>query len=183
MKQQHALKLYPGTPFPDTLVTYSDGQSAPLGQPADGFDWRLVVVYRGRHCPLCTKYLNQLQAYQQRLADIGVDLVAVSGDSQEQLTSHMNKLDVNFPLAYGLTLPQMETLGAYVSDPRSPEEADHPFAEPALFVVNKEGTIQVVDYSNNPFVRPEPEALVNGLAWIRNPDNNYPIRGMRHQAR
>ncbi len=35
-----------------------------------------------------------------------------------------------------------------------------------------------VDISNNPFVRPELSALVNGLRWIRNPDNNYPIRGM-----
>ena len=108
--------------------------------------------------------------------------MAVSGDSHEQLISHMNKLDVDYPLAFGLTLAQMETLGAYVSDPRSPEETDHPFAEPALFVVNHEGTIQVVDYSNNPFVRPELEALVYGLAWIRNPENNYPIRGMRYQA-
>ena len=73
----------------------------------------------------------------------------------------------------------MQQLGLYISDPRSPKETDHPFAEPGLFVVNVQGTLQVVDISNNPFVRPDLKTLVSGLKWIRNPDNNYPIRGMR----
>jgi len=71
----------------------------------------------------------------------------------------------------------MKTLGVYISHPRSEKETDHPFAEPGLFVVNTEDTIQVVDLSNNPFARPELEALVSGLRWIRDPKNNYPIRG------
>ena len=41
-----------------------------------------------------------------------------------------------------------------------------------------EGNLQVTDISNGPFVRPHLEALVGGLEFIRNPDNNYPIRGM-----
>jgi len=54
---------------------------------------------------------------------------------------------------------------------------DHPFPEPGLFVINSQGNVQIVDISNNPFVRPDIETLINGLAWIRNPENNYPIRG------
>ena len=54
---------------------------------------------------------------------------------------------------------------------------DHNFAEPGLFVVNAAGELQVVDISNNPFARPDLEVLVSGLEWIRNPENNYPIRG------
>ncbi|NMV24975.1 thioredoxin peroxidase, partial [Vibrio parahaemolyticus] len=46
-----------------------------------------------------------------------------------------------------------------------------------LFVVNEHGDLHVVDISNNPFVRPELGALSRGLAWIRDPNNNYPIRG------
>jgi hypothetical protein len=45
--------------------------------------------------------------------------------------------------------------------------------------VNSEGKLHVVDISNNPFVRPELQSLISGLDWIRNPANNYPIRGMR----
>ncbi|MFT4836116.1 MAG: peroxiredoxin [Psychromonas sp.] len=172
-------KLRAGSPFPDLSVNLLSGEKRQLGKPDNGADWQLVVVYRGRHCPMCSKYLNQLANFKDQLLATGIDLIAVSSDSQAQLESHQAELLVNFPLAYGLTVEQMKLLGLYISDPRSEQETDHPFAEPGLFVVNAEGTIQVVDISNNPFVRPELQTLVNGLAWIRNPNNNYPIRGMK----
>lgn len=178
MNADYTNKLHAGVPFPDLEATLLGGEVVKLNKPKQGLDWKLVVVYRGKHCPLCTRYLNQLEGYKSALENIGVDLIAVSGDSKSQLEGHLEQLDVSFPLAYGLTVEAMEELGVYISDPRSPQETDHPFAEPALFVVNEVGNIQVVDLSNNPFVRPELGALVNGLAWIRNPDNNYPIRGM-----
>ena len=71
----------------------------------------------------------------------------------------------------------MQKLGLYISTPRSEQETDHNFSEPAVFVINSEGKVHVIDISNNPFVRPEIDSLVSGLRWIRNPDNNYPIRG------
>ena len=108
---------------------------------------------------------------------LGIDIAAVSGDSKAQLDAHREKLDVNFPLFHGLSVEQMQKLGLYVSVPRSEMETDHNFAEPGLFVINADGDLQVVDLSNNPFVRPDLESLVSGLEWIRNPENNYPIRG------
>ena len=171
-------KLHAGTTFPTIEVSDLHGNTITLGKPAEGTDWQMVVVYRGRHCPLCTKYLNQLEGYKDRLRANKVDLVAVSGDSKEQLLSHKEKLSVSFPLYYGLSEAQMRELGLYISVPRSEKETDHNFAEPGLFVINENGQIHVVDISNNPFVRPELEALANGLEWIRNPENNYPIRGM-----
>ena len=71
----------------------------------------------------------------------------------------------------------MQTLGLYVSVPRSPQETDHNFAEAGLFVTNADGQLQVVDLSNNPFARPDLDVFVSGLEWIRSPENNYPIRG------
>ncbi|MEM7650672.1 MAG: redoxin domain-containing protein [Pseudomonadota bacterium] len=170
-------KLMAGDAFPEITVKALDGADVTLGNAAEGTDWQMIVVYRGRHCPLCTKYLNQLEGYKDRLQGNKVDLVAVSADSKEQLEDQLEKLDVSFPLYYGLSLEQMETLGLYISVPRSEKETDHNFAEPGLFVVNEDGKLHVVDLSNNPFVRPELEALTSGLEWIRNPENNYPIRG------
>ena len=170
-------KIEAGAKFPIITALNLVGQRIELGRPANGADWKMVVVYRGRHCPMCTKYLNKLEGHREKLRDIGIDLVAVSADSASQLRSHLEKLDVNFPLLYGLSVEQMQQLGLYISSPRSPKETDHPFAEPGLFVVNEEGRVQVVDLSNNPFVRPALDQLESGLAWIRNPENNYPIRG------
>ncbi|MEM9860762.1 MAG: redoxin domain-containing protein [Myxococcota bacterium] len=172
------VKLQAGDRFP-TLEVPGEAAARDLSKPQGGHDWMLVVVYRGRHCPMCTRYLNALEPLVNELAEIGVDVAAVSGDSAEQLAQHREQLEVSFPLFHGLSVEQMQGLGLYISDPRSPKETDHPFAEPGLFVINEHGSLQVVDLSNNPFVRPELKTLVSGLRWIRNPDNNYPIRGMR----
>lgn len=171
-------KLQAGAAVPTIEATAPDGTRRNLAVPQGDADWMMVVVYRGRHCPMCTRYLKALSPFVEELARIGVDVAAVSADSAAQLAAHRDKLgELSFPLYWGLTVAQMKQLGLYISHPRSPKETDHPFAEPGLFVVNAQGTLQVVDISNNPFVRPELKTLVRGLAWIRNPDNNYPIRG------
>jgi peroxiredoxin len=170
-------KIEAGSQFPEIEAESLQGEMVALGKPANGADWRMVVVYRGKHCPICTKYLNKLEAFRDKLGEARIDLIAVSGDSKTQLTEHLEKLDVSFPLLYGLTIAQMQELGLYVSHPRSEQETDHPFPEPGMFVINDKGQVHVVDIANNPFVRPDLEQLVSGLAWIKNPANNYPIRG------
>ncbi len=170
-------KLHAGSRFPEIHARLLSGELVDLTQPSNGTDWKLIVVYRGKHCPLCTKYLNELEYYVSELKEYGVDTVAVSGDSKEQLEQHLKKLTVSFPLAYGLTEKQMQELGLYISVPRSEKETDHNFSEPGLFIINQDGNLQVVDISNNPFVRPQLSELASGIHWIRNPDNNYPIRG------
>lgn len=177
MAGNHSSKIRAGAGFPALPARTLGGETVDLSKPQGSADWHMVVVYRGQHCPLCTKYLNHLDGHLDRLAGIGVSVVAVSGDSAAQLESHLERLDTRVPLYHGLTVEQMDQLGLYISVPRSEKETDHLFAEPGLFVINAEGNVQVVDISNNPFVRPELDALVSGLDWIRNPDNNYPIRG------
>ena len=112
-------KLHAGAVFALLPVTNLDGETIDISKPTGGADWKMVVVYRGRHCPLCTKFLNNLASYRQRLLDIGTDIAAVSADSKAQLREHQTRLDVNFSLFYGLTLEQMENLGLYIWVTRS----------------------------------------------------------------
>lgn len=170
-------KFKAGDIFPAIELSTVSGDKATLGKPQHGADWQMVVVYRGKHCPLCTRYLNEVEKLKADFLALGVDIVAVSADSQAQANEHVQKLTVSYPIAYGLRIEQMQTLGLYISNPRSAQETDHPFAEPGLFVVNEKGQVQVVDISNGPFVRPELGVLLSGLGFIRNPENNYPIRG------
>ena len=175
MQTHNNQKLRAGISFPDIQIQMLDGTMKSLGKPENEHDWKLVVVYRGKHCPICTKYLNQLEKVKTSFAEAGVDIIAISADSKQQLKAHLAELDISFPIAYGLTVEQMNTLGLYISDPRSEKETDHPFAEPGVFVINAKGEIQIIDISNAPFARPELEALANGLSFIRK--NDYPIRG------
>ena len=170
-------KLHAGSEFSPLPVYDESGETVDISKPTGDADWQMVVVYRGWHCPMCTKFLNNLAGYRQRLLDIGVDIAAVSADSREQMEEHLSRLDVNFPFYYGLTNKQMQDLGLYISVPRSEKETDHEFPEPGLFVINSDGNTQVIDISNNPFARPDLDVFVSGLEWIRAPENNYPVRG------
>lgn len=173
-------KLAAGSHFPTIDVQYLDGQPCTLAHPLGEASWQMVVIYRGRHCPICTKFLTQLTEYIAPLQQIGISVIAVSSDTLAQATEHASRLSLNFPLAYGLSLEQMQALGLYISVPRNDAETDHPFSEPALFVINEQENIQVIDIANNPFVRPDLSVLTDGLSWIRQPDNHYPIRGTWH---
>ncbi len=170
-----ANKITAGTAFPALTLPTADGAEIELGKPRGEADWRLVVVYRGKHCPLCTRYLGMVEERKQQFAELGIDIVAVSGDSEAQLQEHLQQMSLSFPVAYGLSIAQMQQLGLYISHPRSEQETDHPFAEPGLFVVNGDGKVQLVDISNGPFARPELDVLLNGLQFVRS--NDYPIRG------
>jgi hypothetical protein len=44
-----------------------------------------------------------------------------------------------------------------------------------MFAVNPEGKVQLIDISNTPFNRSDPDELLETLEWIQ--ENNYPIRG------
>lgn len=176
------MKLKAGDRFPKIAVSRLGGGEVVLGEPQNGRDWQLVVVYRGKHCPICTRYLGEINAVYEQLNDLGIDVVAVSADSLEKAEEHTALVEPSFTVGYGLTESQMEQLGLYISEPRSDAETDRPFAEPGLFVINDDGALQVVDISNAPFARPNLDSLAMGLGFIRNPENNYPIRGTRQYS-
>ncbi len=166
-----------GSAFPAISLPVLGGGRRELAKPAEGFDWTLVVVYRGKHCPLCTAYLRELNDALRDLNDLGVDVVAVSADSEARATAQMAEVSPDFQVAYGLTIPQMETLGLYISDPRNGIDVEGPFAEPGLFVVDEAGAIQIVDISNVPFSRPSLEWIAKGVGFRRGPMRDAPVNG------
>lgn len=174
-----ATKIAAGSTFPSIKVATLGGGDVDLAKPGNGHDWRMVVVYRGKHCPICTRYLGELNDALPDLNAQGVDVVAVSADTGEQAKGQIDPIAPKYDVGFGLNVEQMQALGLYISDPRSEKETDHPFPEPGLFVINDKGEVQIVDISNAPFARPSFAMIANGIKFIRNPDNNYPIRGTR----
>jgi len=70
-------KLHAGAPFPTLALKGLHGDTHDIGHRSAPARWKLVVIYRGRHCPLCTKYLNALETHLSALAEIGVEVAAV----------------------------------------------------------------------------------------------------------
>lgn len=175
-------KIKAGAIFPTIVLPKFGGGTIEVGKSANGHDWRLVIVYRGKHCPMCTTYLKEINAALPTLKAIGIDVVAISADSRDRAEIQVPQIRPNFPIGYDLTIEQMQALGLYISEPRFVEKSDRPFAEPGLFVINGEGRVQLVDISNAPFARPDVKTLIMGLKFIRDPANNYPVRGTYEAA-
>jgi len=166
------LKLAAGSPFPPiTLPTVGGKRLAPAMQEG----WRLLVVYRGKHCPLCKTYLDTLNGLLPKFDEANIAVMAVSGDPQDKAEAQVSSQRLSFPVGYDLSVAQMHQLGLYVSSPRSPQETDRPFPEPGIFLINPAGTLQVIDVSNAPFARPDLAALLAGITFIQ--ANDYPVRG------
>ena len=166
-------KLGAGAAVPAIRLEKVGGGSVTIGGGRDA--WQIIVVYRGKHCPICKRYLAGLKDLVAGYAAAKTEVVAVSGDPKEKAEAFMAEIQPNFPVGYGLSVGDMRRLGLYVSNPRSPQETDRPFAEPGLFVVNPKGEAQIVDISNAPFARPDLAAILKGLQFIQ--EKGYPIRG------
>lgn len=165
-------KFTAGTVFPDLIWPALGGGEIAPGQ---GTGWRLLVVYRGKHCPRCRSYLKTLQDMLGDFAEAGIAVYAISADPVERASAEAQDEGWTFPLGYDLAPPQMRQPGLYLSDPRSPEETDRPFSEPGIFVINDAGRVQIIDVSNSPIARPDMRQLLGGLKFVM--EKGYPIRG------
>jgi peroxiredoxin len=161
-----------GKPFPRiTWLTVGGGELTVAREKG----WRMLVVYRGSHCGLCRKYLGELNGLVDRFAERAISVCAVSADSRDKAESEAREERWRFRVAYDLSVDEMRALALYVSEPESSSEADRPFAEPALFIVNPDGTTQVVAITNAPFSRPDLGTVLEGLKAAQ--DDHAPIHG------
>lgn len=138
-------------------------------------NWTLFVVYRGKHCPRCKKYLNILDCMRAEWAEAGFDIAVVSADPLEKADADQKEFGWGFELGYGLTEAQMAQLGLYVTDPLSPSETDRRFAEPGTFVIRPDGSLLLISISNGPSARPELNELLDGMIFTKK--NDRPPRG------
>jgi peroxiredoxin len=166
-------KLAAGAAFPNLSFWTVGGDEIDIAAMPG---WRMLIVYRGKHCPLCQKYLKTLDGLLDEFKAAGMNVVAASTDTKAKAAANVAEQGWRFPVGYGLTLDQVRSLGLYISEPRSPQETDRPFAEPGLFVLNPESRVQIIDISNAPFARPELATILMGIKFVR--EKNYPIRGM-----
>lgn len=168
----HDVALKAGSPFPALRWKAVSGQYV---SPAEQAGWRALIVYRGKHCPLCEKYLATLGDLLDGFNAAGIAVSVVSADPLEKAKAESEQCGWKFPVGYDLTMDDMRALGLFISHPRSPEETDRPFAEPGVFVINPAGETQIIDRSNAPFARPDLQSLLAGLQFVIAKD--YPIRG------
>jgi len=163
-----------GAELPGFAATRLDGSSMTF----DGSNgqWFLLIVYRGKHCGRCKKYLNKLESMQSQWRDAGFEILAVSADPIEKAKSDVEEFGWTFDVACQLSEQDMHKLGLYVSDPLTPDETDRRFAEPGVFCIRPDNTVQIAAISNGPSARPDLEELLDGMAFTI--EHAKPARGM-----
>jgi peroxiredoxin len=154
----------PGTPLPALPLALLARGEVDFGSLPG---WRLLVIYRGRHCPACMKYLQVLSALHARFVALGVTVIAASSDPEERARETATDEAWPFEVAFGLDEQQMRALGLFVSAASESKEADRPFAEPGLYVVEPSGVLRAIDVSNVPFSRPDLEQILDGIRTVQ----------------
>jgi len=143
-------------------------------------NFTLIVFYRGRHCPICSMYLGDLNRKAADFAERGVSIVSASTDGEERATDAKSewKLD-NLKVAYDLSIENAREWGLYVSAGRGKtsmgiEEPDF-FSEPGVFLTRPDQTLYYGATQTMPFARPGFADLLKAVEFAV--DKNYPARG------
>lgn len=138
-------------------------------------NFTLIVFYRGLHCPLCKKYLQQLEELLPKFEERGVNVVAVSMDGEARARKARMDWELkNLKLGYDLDLETAKDWGLYISQAIKDFEPDT-FSEPGLFLIDNENQVYYVAINSNPWGRPYLPSFVKAIDYIVKED--YPARG------
>ncbi len=164
----------PKHPAPDLSFPLLSGDQWTLReQHPDQFT--LVVFYRGLHCPICKKYLQQLEELLPEFNDRGGKVVAVSMDSDKRARLSRQKWELSeLELGYSLNEEAAKNWGLYLSEAVKDGEPDL-FSEPGVFLVKADNTVYYAAITSNPWGRPYLPSFVKAVDYIIN--NDYPARG------
>jgi peroxiredoxin len=171
--------LLPRHPVPALNVPLVGGSRFVLGAaPGEKFD--LIVFYRGLHCPLCAKYLLELERLSSDFASRGVQVLALSSDSEERGAEMAQKVQASgVKFGYGLSLKSARQWGLYISTSRGKTSIgiDEPalFSEPGVFIVRPDGMLYYSAVQTMPFARPGFQDLLGAIDFAIAKD--YPARG------
>ncbi|MEO0412411.1 MAG: peroxiredoxin-like family protein [Pseudomonadota bacterium] len=166
-------ELLPRTPAPALTFQTLDGPFD-LSTCAPRH-FTMIVVYRGLHCGICKKQLQQLEAMLEDFTAAGIQAVAVSSDPEEKAAQARDTWGLpNLPIGYDLPFSVAKDWSLFISNARKAGEPET-FFEPGLFLVRGNGELFFASIQNMPFGRSD---LAEVLAWAKKSiDNDIPARG------
>jgi peroxiredoxin len=158
--------------------TVANGRFLLLADAPERFT--LVVFYRGLHCPICAKYLMELERLVPEFERRGVKTIAISSDNAERGAAMAEKIKASgLRVGYGLSLESARAWGLYISESRGTTsigiEEPALFSEPGVFLIRPDGTLYYGSTQTMPFARPNFADLIGALDFTI--PINYPARG------
>lgn len=178
--------LFPRQRVPALSVPTVGGDMWTLAEQSPE-SFTLIVFYRGLHCPICSRYLGDLDRKLGQFADQGVNAIAISSDTQERAGKTQREWKLGaLTLGYGLSLDSARAWGLFISTSKGKTSAgiEEPalFSEPGLFLVRPDNTLYCSSVQTMPFARPSFTEVLGAVDFVL--ANDYPARGevIGHQA-
>lgn len=166
--------LRPGQKVPELRLNTTKGMKWDLQESAPE-SFTMLVFYRGKHCPVCKKYLEELNAKIGDFRSRGVDVICISSNTQVLAEKTVEEWEIdNLHIAYGFSAEEARKWGIFVSEAVKDSEPEL-FVEPALFLVKPDGTLYSASIQSMPFARPKFDELLKSISFIIKDD--YPARG------
>ena len=136
----------------------------------------MLVFYRGKHCPVCKSYLEEIGSRLDEITGAGLSPFAISMDSEDRaMVVDKEWKTGDLPLVYDLSEDQARQWGLYISKKREGSEEPDVFSEPGLFLIRPDMTLYFAQVQSGPFTRPSIDQLLDGVKVIKEKD--YPARG------
>ena len=154
---------------PSLDVDTIDGRRFSLsGQNPEAFT--MIVFYRGLHCPVCRKYLGELDRLYDDFRDQGVEVIAVSGDTQDRALEAKQEWGIgSVPIGYGLEVDRMREWCLFVSGGDGSEEPEL-YGEPGLFLIRPDETVYYEAINSMPFGRPQLQEMLTAIGNVKEMD-------------
>jgi peroxiredoxin len=170
--------LKPRQSVPALEVDTLNGAWSLADQSPENFT--MVVFYRGLHCPICSKYIGELDKLTADFGEIGVSILALSSDTRERAEQTRQDWDLkNLDIGYAVSVEQAQAWGLHRSAGRGLTsigiEETAEFSEPGLFIIRNDNTLYWSQISTMPFARPHFREVIGALKFAMEKD--YPARG------
>ncbi|MEP9380698.1 peroxiredoxin-like family protein [Aquabacter sp. CN5-332] len=170
--------LLPRRPVPELRVPTLAHGDFDLAADAPRL-FTLISFYRGLHCPVCLKYLRDLEALIPEYERRGTTVIAISSDDRKRALEMANKVGPRLRFGYSLPLAVAREWGLYISSSRgkSSINIEEPplFSEPGVFLVRPDGNLYYSAVQTMPFARPLFSELLQAIDFAITKD--YPARG------
>ncbi|RMB56654.1 AhpC/TSA family protein [Dokdonia sinensis] len=138
-------------------------------------NFTLIVFYRGLHCPVCKKQLEELAGKLDKFTERGTNVIAVSADSEDRAKKAGEDWNIpSLPIGYELSFEKAKEYGLHISEGVNDKEPEY-FTEPGIFLVRPDGELYFSSVQSMPFARPQFDDILGAIDYVLK--NDYPARG------
>ena len=152
--------LRPGDQFPPLTVALAGGGTLRLPDDMVGH-FGVILLYRGSWCPYCNAQLSAFQRSLDQLADIGVQVAALSVDDEDTTQDLIARHGLRFPVGHSADARAIAAAtGAFVND-------DPVYLQSTGFVLDPDGRLVVSVYSSGAIGRLVPGDVIGMVRYLR----------------